>query len=218
MPVSVTDEDGRIAAKLSKDHFTVLDGKTPREIDSFEEKDAPYSVGFLIDISPSMVQARKHLYASLGENIARFITRGHNANEYFILAFGSSTQILMDWTRDVNSAVSALGNLPVDRPRIGTAFYDACYQAIDKVNQRSGPRRALILVTDAADNSSRHSYGELREWLKQSQVTLYVIFAADPLVDSLSGYAREVANQLTTISGGVRFDAERATEVNLAAV
>jgi VWFA-related protein len=214
MSVSVTDEKGRIAAKLSKDRFTVLDGKTPLEISSFEEKDAPYSVGFLIDTSGSMLQARKLLFTAVQDNILSLITRSHEANEYFMLAFGPQPQLLMDWTRDMNRAVETLKSLALAKAQGATAFYDACYFAIEKLNQRSNPRRVLILITDALDNSSRHSYRELREFLKQSNIIVYAIFTADPVVDSLAGYGREVIEQVTSISGGERFVPDSNAKIN----
>jgi len=205
MSVSVTDEKGRIAAKLSKDRFTVLDGKTPLEISSFEEKDAPYSVGFLIDTSGSMLQARKLLFTAVQENILSLITRSHDANEYFMLAFGPQPQLLMDWTRDVNRAVETLKNLALTKPQGATPFYDACYFAIEKLNQRSNPRRVLILITDAQDNDSRRSYPDLREFLKKSNITIYAIFTADPTVDTFAGFGREIIEEMTSVSGGERF-------------
>ena len=43
LSVSVTDERGRVAPQLSKDQFTILDGKSPQEIRFFDERNEPYS-------------------------------------------------------------------------------------------------------------------------------------------------------------------------------
>ena len=209
LSVSVTDKHGQVPAKLSKDDFTLLDGKSPQQISLFEERDAPYSIGFLFDTSGSMVRQDKlrqdkQMLSIPRDNILRFVTRSHKANEYFFATFGERLELVMDWTRDANTIGDALDKLARVRPKGPTVFYDACYFGIEKLRDRSNPRRALILLTDGIDNVSKHSYKNLRELLKQSEVVIYVLDKGDPPAP-LVGLGEGVLRELTSISGGAAF-------------
>lgn len=204
--VSVTDEHNRVAANFAKDDFTILDGKAIQQINSFEERNEPYSIGFLIDTSGSMLKPDKDLSALLlKDNILRFMAQSHKANEYFLLTFAGRPQLLMEWTRDIGTAADALNKLALEAPKGPTAFFDACYLGIEKLRRRSHPRAALIMLTDAQDNESKHTYGELRELLKQSDVVIYALYKADPTTEPLVGGGRKSLRELTAISGGVAF-------------
>lgn len=204
LSVSVTDKHGQVPAKLSKDDFTLLDGKSPQQISFFEERDAPYSIGFLFDTSGSMLRQSKQMRSFPRDDILQFVTRSHKANEYFFVTFGERLELLMDWTRDVSTIGDALDKLARVRPKGPTVLYDACYFGIEKLRYRSNPRRALILLTDGQDNVSKHSYEKLRELLKQSEVVIYGLDRGDPS-DPLAGFGEEVLGELTSMSGGAVF-------------
>jgi Ca-activated chloride channel family protein len=216
LSVSVRDETGRVAANLSKDAFTVLDGKSLREINFFEERDEPYSIGFLLDASGSMLNADKHLFTLIRDNILRFLAQSNKANEYFFLTFAGHPQLLMEWTRDVVTAGDALDKLALGRQKGPTALFDACLLGIEKLRQRPNPRRALILLTDGQDNVSNHSNTALSKLVEQSDVVIYAVYKADLISGTLAGYGKAILRELTSISGGALFAPVTKTEMTQA--
>ena len=199
--VTVTDTYGRYVSGLGKAAFTVLDEKQPQEITFFSDDDAPVSVGVIFDVSGSMSGDK---VKRAREALSKFIQTSHNMDEYFLIAFNSSAQLLLDKTRDGNQV---LDKLTFVQTRNNTALYDACYLGVEKVQRGAHPKRALLLISDGQDNNSRYTFNELRRVLKESDVTLYGIGILSGS-DAGSGLGMEgqgILDELASVSGGKAF-------------
>src|SRR4029453_8787035 len=102
LTVTVTDTYGRYVSGLNKNAFTVLDDKLPQEISHFSDDDAPVSVGVIFDVSGSMSGDK---IKRARDALSNFIQPSHNSDEYFLIAFNSRAQLLLDKTRDGNSVL-----------------------------------------------------------------------------------------------------------------
>lgn len=199
--VTVTDTYGRYVSGLGKNAFTVLDEKKPQEITFFSDDDAPVSVGVLFDVSGSMNGDK---IKRAREALSKFIQTSHNSDEYFLIAFNSRAQLLLDKTRDGNSV---LDKLTFVQTRNNTALYDACYLGVEKVQRGSHPKRALLLISDGQDNNSRYTFNELRRLLKESDVTLYGvgILSGSDAGSGLGMEGQAILDELASVSGGKAF-------------
>lgn len=210
LTVTVTDTYGRYVSGLSKDNFTLLDQKLPQEITFFSDDDSPVSVGVIFDVSGSMSgdkikQAR--------EALSKFIQTSHNSDEYFLIAFNSRAQLLLDRTRDGNAV---LDKLTFVQTRNNTALYDACYLGVEKVQRGLHPKRALLLISDGQDNNSRYTFNELRRLLKESDVVLYGIgiLSGGDAGSSLGMEGQGILDELANVSGGKAFFPRSAMEMD----
>ncbi len=61
---------------------------------------------------------------------------------------------MTDWTQE-SGALPA--QVAINQPRGQTALYDAVYLGLEKMKEAKNERKALILITDGEDNSSRYS-------------------------------------------------------------
>jgi len=52
---------------------------------------------------------------------------------------------------------------------------DAVYMAMNEIKKSKAERKALILVSDGEDNSSRYTTGELKTVLQESEVLIYSV-------------------------------------------
>ena len=199
--VTVTDTYGRYVSGLGKSAFTILDEKKPQEITYFSDDDAPVSVGVIFDVSGSMSGDK---IKRAREALSKFIQTSHNSDEYFLIAFNSRAQLLLDKTRDGNSV---LDKLTFVQTRNNTALYDACYLGVEKVQRGTHPKRALLLISDGQDNNSRYTFKELRRLLKESDVTLYGvgILSGGDAGSSLGMEGQGILDELANISGGKAF-------------
>lgn len=208
--VTVTDTYGRYVSGLNKNAFTVLDEKQPQDIAFFSDDDAPVSVGVIFDVSGSMSGDKiKHAR----EALSRFIQTSHNSDEYFLIAFNSRAQLLLDKTRDGNAV---LDKLTFVQTRNNTALYDACYLGVEKVQRGSHPKRALLLISDGQDNDSRYTFSEVRRLLKESDVVLYGIGILSGS-DAGSGLGMEgqgILDELANVSGGKAFFPRTSAEMD----
>ncbi len=208
--VTVTDTYGRFVSGLNKNAFTVLDDKKPQEITFFSDDDSPVSVGVIFDVSGSMSGDK---VKRARDALAKFIQTSHNSDEYFLIAFNSRAQLLLDRTRDGNSV---LDKLTFVNTRDNTALYDACYLGVEKVQRGAHPKRALLLISDGQDNNSRYTFNELRRLLKESDVVLYGvgILSGGDAGSSLGMEGQGILDELASVSGGKAFFPRSAAEMD----
>lgn len=201
LTVTVTDTYGRYVSGLGKSAFTVLDEKKPQEITFFSDDDAPVSVGVIFDVSGSMSGEK---IKRARDALAKFVQTSHNMDEYFLIAFNSRAQLLLDRTRDGNAV---LDKLTFVQTRNNTALYDACYLGVEKVQRGVHPKRALLLISDGQDNNSRYTFNELRRLLKESDVTLYGIgiLSGSDAGSAMGMEGQGILDELASVSGGKAF-------------
>ena len=208
--VTVTDTYGRYVSGLNKNAFVVLDEKQQQDIAFFSDDDAPVSVGVIFDVSGSMSGDK---IRRAREALSRFIQTSHNADEYFLIAFNSRAQLLLDKTRDGNAV---LDKLTFVQTRSQTALYDACYLGVEKVQRGAHPKRALLLISDGQDNNSRYTFSEVRRLLKESDVTLYGIgiLSGSDAGSSMGMEGQGTLDELANVSGGKAFFPRTAAEMD----
>jgi Ca-activated chloride channel family protein len=210
LTVTVTDQYGRYVSGLDKKAFTIFDGKEQQEITHFSDDDAPVTVGVIFDVSGSMSGDK---IRKAREALSRFIETSHDSDEYFLIAFNSRAQLLLDRTRDGNAV---LNKLTYVETRANTALYDATYLGVEKVQRGAHKKRALLLISDGQDNDSRYTFSEVRRLLKESDVVLYsigILGGNDP-GSSLGLEGQGILDELSAVSGGKAFFPNSAPEMD----
>ena len=210
LTVTVTDNYGRYVSGLDQKAFSIFDEKAAQEIAFFSDDDAPVSVGVIFDVSGSMNGSKiKRAREALG----RFIETSQDSDEYFLIGFNTRAQLLLDKTRDGDAV---LNKLTYVQPKSQTALYDACYLGVEKVQRGAHPKRALLLISDGQDNSSRYTFTELRRLLKESDVTVYSIGILDgsDAGSSMGMEGQGILDELSSVSGGKAFFPKTEAEMD----
>ncbi|HEX6185827.1 MAG TPA: VWA domain-containing protein [Pyrinomonadaceae bacterium] len=209
LTVTVTDTYGRFVTGLGKNAFTIFDDKTQQEISFFSDEDAPVSLGVVFDVSGSM-GGDKIMRAR--EALAKFVDTSHARDEYFLIGFNSRPQLLLDHTRDSDALMQKLTFV---QTRGQTALYDATYLGVERVTRGAHKKRAILLISDGQDNSSRYTFSELKRLLKESDVIIYAIGIVGAGDDSTLGYGgRAILEELAGVSGGKAFFPSTGAEMN----
>jgi VWFA-related protein len=89
-----------------------------------------------------------------------------------------------------------------------TAFYDACDLALTKLESSKYRKRVIIVFTDdGADNASKTSFTRLRNILRESSASLYVIGVINQsdAGSRLGIPGRGILEELASVSGGKAF-------------
>lgn len=208
--LTVTDPYGRLVSGLPKSAFTVLDNNQEQNITFFSDTDAPVSIGILFDVSGSMSgdkinRARKAL--------EHFINTSHPMDEYFLIAFNSRAQLLLDRTRN---GEAVLDKLTLVQPKQNTALYDACYLGIERVTRGSHQKKALLIISDGQDNNSRYTFGEVRRLMKESDVTVYAvgIMGGGDTGSMLGMQGAAFLDELSGVTGGKSFYPQTNVELD----
>lgn len=210
LTLTVTDQFGRYVSGLNKGAFTVIDNNQEQELTFFSDTDAPVSVGVVFDISGSMSgdkiqKARKAL--------ERFIATSHPNDEYSLIAFNTRAQLLLDRTRN-GEALS--DKLQMVQPKANTALYDAVYLGVERVTRGAHQKKALLVISDGQDNSSRYNFGEVRRLLKESDVTVYSvgILGGGDYGSSLGMQGQSFLDELSSVTGGKAFYPSTSVEMD----
>jgi Ca-activated chloride channel family protein len=177
--VSVTDNENRFVSDLTAEHFQLFEDRVEQKVRYFAKEAAPVSLGIVFDISHSM---KKKLDIAK-EAAVRFLETGTAEDEYFLVEFSTRPQIAQDFTTDINRLRDRLAFKPAQGE---TALYDAVYLGVSEVKAGQNPKKVLLLITDGEDNYSRYSRSDIREFLRESDVQIYVIDLGRALIGDLA--------------------------------
>jgi Ca-activated chloride channel family protein len=210
LTLTVTDLYGRYVSGLGKNAFTIIDNNVEQEIDFFSDSDSPVSIGILFDVSGSMSgeKIRKAQKA-----LERFINTSHPSDEYFLIAFNNRAQLLLDRTRD---GEAVLRKLTLVQPKSNTALYDAVYLGAERVTRGTHQKKAMLIISDGQDNSSRYNFGEVRKLMKESDVVTYAVGIMDggDAGSVLGMQGQAFLDELTSVTGGKSFYPQSDVEMD----
>ncbi len=201
LTLTVTDSGGRFVSGLKKNAFTIKDNNVEQDIQYFSDTDAPVSVGILFDVSDSMSGDK---IQKARQALSRFIATSHPSDEYFLIAFNSRAQLLLDRSRN---GEAVLDKLSMVKPDKNTALYDAVYLGIERVTRGSHQKRALLIISDGQDNASRYNFGEVRRLMKESDVVAYSIgiMGYDDSSSQLGMQGQIFLDEISSVTGGKAF-------------
>jgi Ca-activated chloride channel family protein len=208
--LTVTDSYGRSVIGLDKSAFSIFDNNVQQKIEFFSDVDTPVSIGILFDISGSMSGEK---VAKARQALGRFIATSHPSDEYFLVAFNSRAQLLMDRTRDGDAV---LDKLTLVQPKAQTALYDAVYLGVEKVTRGAHQRKAILIISDGQDNNSRYNFTDVRRLLKESDVTVYGvgILSGNDYSTSIGMSGQSFLDELSSVTGGKTFYPNTGVELD----
>ena len=165
---TVSDAAGKHVPNLTADDFTVFEDGVPQKIAHFsQDRDVPVSVGILLDTSGSM--ATKIHTAT--EAIERFINNVHADDDIFLMTFAGKVSLEQDFTSDRKRLSRALNSLRISG---GTLLFQALETAIEKVHKGRHDKRAVLVLSDGYDSSSRRtSLDKVLTDIRQAEVLVY---------------------------------------------
>jgi Ca-activated chloride channel family protein len=210
LTLTVTDAYGRYVSGLTKNAFVITDNNKEQDVTYFSDSDAPVSIGILFDVSGSM-SGDKIKKAKTA--LQRFITSSHPSDEYFLIAFNNRAELLLDRTRDADAV---LNKLSLVQPARNTALYDAVYLGLERVTRGAHQKRALLIISDGQDNSSRYNFGEVRRLMKESDVVTYAvgILGGGDSGSQTGMQGQAFLDELSSVSGGKSFYPNGAAEMD----
>ena len=193
--VAVTDPLNRYVVGLERGNFKVFEEKVEQDIALFTQQTAPISAGILCDVSGSM-KSNNNINAARSA-IARFMQSANPEDEYFLITFNQSVTLAKDFTSDPAAIESGIS---FKQPGGRTALYDAVYRGLEEMRKARHEKKALILVTDGEDNSSRYTAQEVKEFARESDVQFYCVGEEGRL-----GYGRAEIQNIAGMTGGRAF-------------
>lgn len=193
---NVKDKKGTLIPSLTKDDFQILEDGKAQTIKYFSaESNQPLTLGILIDTSASQ-QRVLPMEKEVGAAFLRDVLRSKDLA--FLISFDISVDLLHDFTNEPGQLRTAMetarintgggggvtpgiggGPFPTSGVPKGTLLYDAVYLAAkEKLGNEVG-RKAMILLTDGADQGSQMNLRDAVEAAQKSDSIVYVLMIAD---------------------------------------
>lgn len=175
--VLVLDDSKQAVNDVNQNEFRVFENNVEQKISFFSKEPLPLSYGLLVDNSGSL---RTQLNEVI-ETGKRIVNATRPEDEAFVMRFVSSEEIdiLRDFTSDKTALDRSLNGLA---PAGGqTALIDAVLVAAmhmskgKKDDSNRSRRRVLFLISDGEDRESESKAETLFEFLRKSDIQIYVI-------------------------------------------
>jgi Ca-activated chloride channel homolog len=166
--VAVVDSVGRPIGGLVKEHFKVKENNILQPITVFKHEDLPVSLGLVVDNSRS-IEPRK---ARLDAAALSFIEKSNPEDETFIVHFDSNVRLSRNFTHDRFSLRSDLSSA---KPYGETALYDALLLALDTMNEARYSKKALLVITDGIDNTSKSTLQQVVARASREDVMIFPV-------------------------------------------
>jgi len=210
IPVTVTDPLNRPVTGLEKEHFRLFEDKVEQTVSHFAADDAPLAIGLVFDVSGSMGdKLRKSRQAA-----AQFFRSANPEDEFFLVEFNERPRLATPLT----SSIEEIQNrLTFTQSKGRTALLDAVYMALHEMKKSHKARKALLILSDGGDNSSRYTEHEVRTLVRESDCLIYAIgifesaSARSRTAEELSGPS--LLSSIAEQTGGRHFPVENVNEL-----
>jgi VWFA-related protein len=175
VPVAVTKvATGQLVTGLEKEHFELTEDKVPQEIATFGSEDVPLSIGVVFDCSGSMGNKLDRSRQAM----AQFLRTANPQDEFFLLQFNDRPELTVPFTPHTEDVQSRLTWV---QSKGRTALLDGVAMAMNEMKKAKNGRKAILIVSDGGDNSSRFTESEVRNWVREGDVQIYAIGIFEPL-------------------------------------
>ena len=210
IPVTVTDPLNRFVTGLDRENFRVFEDKSEQKVTHFASEDAPLSVGLVFDTSGSMGSKLD----KSRQAVAQFFKTANPEDEFFLIQFNDRPELVVDFTTHLEEIQN---RLTFTQSKGRTALLDAVYMALHKMRKAKNTRKALLIISDGGDNSSRYTESEIKNLVREADVQIYAIGIFEQMSNrgrtpeelSGPGLLSEIAEQ----TGGRHFPVENLNEL-----
>jgi VWFA-related protein len=172
----VRDRRGKPVTHLRETDFQLFDGGQERKITNFRAEPTPVSVAMLVDFSGSMdVAAKRQAAREVSFHLLSWLKE---EDEVGLFAFDRTLQALAPFAPAPGDVLKKLDAL---RPYGATSLFDAIAETGKILASQSGPRRAIVALTDGADNASRLTPEQVSAIASGVDVPVYIVLVISPL-------------------------------------
>ncbi len=202
IPVAVLDPLRKFVTDLDKENFKVYEDKIEQEIVTFSSEDAPLSVCIVFDASGSMGDKLQMSRRA----VAQFMKVANPEDEFCLITFNNRAELVEPFTtltEVIQNRLAFVGS------KGSTALLDGVYLAMNQMRKARNPRKALLIISDGGDNSSRYTETEVKNAVAESDVQVYAfgifegIGTRSRTPEEFSG--PDLLNRLAHLTGGRSF-------------
>jgi Ca-activated chloride channel family protein len=168
--VAVVDEKGANITSLRKEDFVVYEDDLEQEVSDFLPVEAPFNLVLALDTS---ISTRSSL-SLIKQAATKFTDQLRPSDQIAITQIDSRLREVQHFTNNRKKLKEAIGRIATSVIG-GSRIYDGIAEAVKLLQKAAGGRKAVILLSDGMENSSRTKFEELRRLLAQSDMVFYPV-------------------------------------------
>src|SRR6266851_5870331 len=167
---TVSDLTGRFVPGLRQEDFLIYEDDQLQAVTHFSAERVPVSLGIALYTSQSMAGEKIREARTAIDRLLEALA--DSQDEFFLYRFSTRPMLIQEWTAERGAISRALTNVT---PLGQTAMYDAIAEAIPLAQQGRNQKKALVVISDGNDTSSRHTLAEVRRRIRESETLVYAI-------------------------------------------
>jgi len=150
VPVIVTDRFGRFITGLDRNAFSIREDGVPQKVEDFSSTEAPFNVALLIDTSRST----QNKLNTIRKAALAFIKQLQANDRVMIVTFDEQVKFVSDFT---NNRAELERSIKTLKASYLTSLYDAIHLTINEKMLSIKGRKAIVILTDGVDTSSKRA-------------------------------------------------------------
>ncbi len=150
LPVSVLDTKGRFISNLHQKDFEIYENGIRQKVDYFASVESPFTVVLLLDVSPST----KYKISEIQNAAISFVDQLRRNDRLVVLPFSKDISIISRRKANFHRVRSAIRKTKFGQ---GTSIYEAVDYSVNNLLDDITGRKAIVILSDGVDTSSRLS-------------------------------------------------------------
>ncbi|MDA2932991.1 VWA domain-containing protein [Acidobacteria bacterium AH-259-D05] len=197
---TVHDKDTRkFVTDLTKEDFQIYEDGVLQVVTNFtQQTDLPLTIGLCVDTSSS-VRLKLPFEKEAAIDFLYAVMRP--SDKVLLVEFDTGVTLIHDFTSNPNDLVREINQLKAGG---GTSLYDAIYLVAEQKMLNQKGRKTVVILSDGADLTSKHTFEETLRMAYQAEITIYAVsttrFGAD-----IDHEGDNALKQLTESTGGRAF-------------
>jgi Ca-activated chloride channel family protein len=146
--------------------------------------------------------------------VTQFMKTANPQDEFFLVEFNDRPELVQGFTKETEEIQN---RLTFTQSKGRTALLDGVYMGMSQMKKGQNPRKALLIISDGGDNSSRYTETEVRNAVREADVQIYAI----GIFEAISARGRTLEemngpgllNELAEQTGGRAFAVDNLAEL-----
>jgi Ca-activated chloride channel homolog len=191
--VYVMDRKNRAIQGLTTTDFSIYEDEKLQKSSFFSASQQPVSLALLVDRNGRMGSTGK--FEEAKKAVLTLVEASHPDTEISYLPYHHQAVPVIGPVTDRERVKAAIGASMSENA--GTSLYDPIIEALDHLSKANLPRQVLVVISERADQHSRHKLEELIQAVQASLAQIYLIGYFDSEEDQVFQSSGKTVRLLT---------------------
>jgi VWFA-related protein len=203
-----------LGLNLTKEDFSVSENGAEQEISFFSSTEQPFDLVLLLDFSGSTVEKR----GLIKKAAQRFVELARANDRVAVVAFANEIKVVSELTTDKTALNQKIKDIELDG---ASPIWDSLKFVYENTlkEKSAGRRSAIVLMTDADDNSMNTTFADAMEIVRRGETTIFPVYlgrqkGSDSYSERFIRKSQQTLTMLAEETGGQAYRAREAKDLS----